>query len=92
MIDQATTTILVSFDDRARAAIKELRFAGPSRDRLRSLQRYGVAVYPHQFKSLQAEGAVEEIHSGLWALCSDVNYDNNLGLRTRADASVALII
>ena len=92
MIDQATTTILVSFDDRARAAIKELRFAGPSRDRLRSLQRYGVAVYPHQFKSLQAEGTIEEIHTGLWALCSDVNYDNNLGLRTRADASVALII
>jgi CRISPR-associated endonuclease/helicase Cas3 len=92
MIDQATTTIFVPFDDRARAAIKELRFAGPSRDRLRSLQRYGVAVYPHQFKSLQAEGAVEEIHSGLWALCSDVNYDNNLGLRTTADASVALII
>lgn len=91
MIEQATTTIFVPFDERARVAIKELRFAGPSRDRLRLLQRYGVAVYPHQFRSLQAEGAVEEIHSGLWALCSDPNYEKSLGLRTSADASVALI-
>ena len=92
MIDQATTTIFVPFDDRARAVLKELRFAGPSRDRLRCLQRYGVAVYPHQFKSLQAEGAVEEIHSGLWALCSDPNYDKHFGLRPSADASEALMI
>jgi CRISPR-associated endonuclease/helicase Cas3 len=92
MIEQATTTVFVPFDDRATSALKALRFAGPSRDRLRLLQRYGVSVYANQFKSLQAEGAIEELHTGLWSLCSDLNYDKNLGLRTSADASVALIV
>ncbi len=91
MIEQATTTVFIPYDDRAKAALKGLRFAGPSRDRLRLLQRYGVSVYTNQFKSLQAEGAIEELHPGLWSLCSDLNYDKNLGLRTSADASVALI-
>jgi CRISPR-associated endonuclease/helicase Cas3 len=91
MIEEASTTVFVPFDDRATSALKVLRFAGPSRDRLRLLQRYGVSVYANQFKSLQAEGAIEELHTGLWSLCSDPNYDKNLGLRTSADASVALI-
>lgn len=91
MIEQASTTVFVPFDDRAKAALKALHFAGPSRDRLRLLQRYGVSVYANQFNSLRTEGAIEEIHAGLWSLCSDINYDKNFGLRTSADASVALI-
>ena len=92
MIGDATTTVFVPFDKRARDALKELRFAGPSRERLRLLQRYGVAVYADQLRGLQSQGAVEEIHTGLWSLCSDVNYDRKLGLRSSADASVALVI
>jgi CRISPR-associated endonuclease/helicase Cas3 len=92
MIEQASNTVFVPLDDTAREALRALRFAGPSRDRLRALQRCGVSVYPDQFKSLQAESAVEEIHPGLWALCSDLHYDKRLGLRTAADASTALIL
>lgn len=92
MIEQATTTVFVPFDDHARQALKALRFAGPSRERLRALQRYGVAVYDDQLRHLQADGAIEEIQPDLWSLCSDPNYDTNLGLRTSADAFVAHII
>jgi len=92
MIEQASNTVFVPLDSRSKDALHVLRFAGPSRERLRALQRYGVSVYPNQFQSLQAEGAVEEIHPGLWALCSDLHYDKSLGLRTAADASTALIL
>jgi CRISPR-associated endonuclease/helicase Cas3 len=92
MIEQTSNTVFVPFDSRSKDALHALRFAGPSQERLRALQRYGVSVYPNQFQSLQAEGAVEEIHPGLWALCSDLHYDKSLGLRTAADASTALIL
>jgi CRISPR-associated endonuclease/helicase Cas3 len=92
MIEQASSTVFVPFDTMAKRALQAVRFAGPSRERLRALQRYGVSVYPDQLKSLKAEGAVEELHPGLWALCSDLHYDKRLGLRTGADPSTALIL
>lgn len=94
MIEQATTSVFVPYDENAKHLLAALRFAGPSRRALQLLQRYAVSVYQNQFDSLRSEGAVEEIgrDSGLWELCSDVHYHKYTGLRTAADPSVAMII
>jgi CRISPR-associated endonuclease/helicase Cas3 len=93
MIDEATTTVFVPFDDRAARAIAALRAAGPSRDRFRALQPYGVAVYPDALERLKGRGAVEVLHDAVWILASGADYDNeHLGLLVDREAFDARIV
>jgi CRISPR-associated endonuclease/helicase Cas3 len=81
MIDEATTAVFVPFDANAARAIAALRAAGPSRERFRALQSYGVGVYSDALEKLKRRGAVELLHDAVWILVSDADYDkDHLGL------------
>jgi CRISPR-associated endonuclease/helicase Cas3 len=94
MIDEPTVSVFVPFDKKAKRLLDQLRFGGLQRALLQGLQRYAVSVYQKQLDSLRGEGAIEETgkDQGLWSLCSDIHYHPILGLRTKADPSVAMII
>lgn len=92
LIPDATTPIFVPFDEQAKKLLEQLRFRGPSRDLLRSLQPYTVAVYERAFKELLGQGALDPIHEGFYALhqAPGPNYDPATGFQAEADASTLL--
>jgi len=65
MIGESTKTIFIPWEDKARQIINELRYAGPSRERMRKLQNYSISVYPQQLYELRENGAVEEVQGFL---------------------------
>jgi CRISPR-associated endonuclease/helicase Cas3 len=92
MMDDATTTVIVPYDITGRRAIEALRHAGPSRERFRSLQPYGVSVYPNALRKLQERGAVELLHDALWILVSADDYHPNLGLLFENESSDRFVL
>ena len=60
--------------------IERLRFAGPSREVMRALQRYTVTVKPNVASRLSAEGRVEEIHDGILVQADSTLYSPSIGL------------
>lgn len=60
--------------------IDRLRFAGPSREVMRALQRYTVNVKPGVAGRLLAEGRVEEIHDGILVQADSTLYCSKIGL------------
>jgi len=60
--------------------IDRLRFAGPSREVMRSLQRYTVNVSPGIAKRLLTEGRVEEFHDGILVQADSTLYSPIIGL------------
>lgn len=80
MIDEGSVTIVVPFDDIARRALDQLRYAGPSRAVFRALQPYGVSIYPNGLNQLRGSGAVELLHEAVWVLVADRQYHAELGL------------
>lgn len=60
--------------------IDRLRFAGPSREVMRALQRYTVNVKPDVANRLSAEGRIEEIHDGILVQADSMLYSPNIGL------------
>lgn len=93
MIPDATTPIFVPFDEDAKKLLERLRHGGPSRDLLRSLQPYTVAVYERAFRELQDQGAIDPVHEGFFALhqAPGPNYDAAMGFQADADASTLLM-
>ena len=69
-----------------------MRKAGPSRDRFRALQPYGVAIYPDAVTKLQSRGAIELLHDAVWVLVSKADYDPILGLRVDREGFDAFIV
>lgn len=59
--------------------LEELRYVGPSRQRLRKLQRYTVNIPDRTFKVMQERGEIME-YGGVWAQAVDGLYDDRLGL------------
>jgi CRISPR-associated endonuclease/helicase Cas3 len=92
MIDEATTTVFIPFDVSARRAIEYLRHAGPSRERFRALQPYGVSVFPADLRKLQERGAVELVQESVWTLVSIDDYHQNLGLVVDGEGSERYVI
>ena len=92
MIDDVTTTVFVPYDATAERTIAEMRKAGPSRDRFRALQPYGVAIYPDAVTKLQSRGAIELLHDAVWVLVSKADYDPILGLRVDREGFDAFIV
>lgn len=80
--DQAQRAVVVWYGPQKKsiqALLDELRFLGPSRERLRKLQRYTVNIPERDFKALQDRGEILET-AGLWAQAVDGLYDDVLGL------------
>ncbi len=92
MIDDVTTTVFIPYDGGAERNIAEIRAAGPSRERFRTLQPYGVGIYPDAIAKLQNRGAVELLHDSVWVLVSKADYDPNLGLRVDREGFDAFIV
>lgn len=91
MIDDAGETVFVPFEDGGRKAIEDVRRFGPSRDRLRRLQPYGVTLHSQALRSLPP-GAVELLHDTVRVLVSDIHYDKHLGLSPDSDPTGAHFI
>ncbi len=92
MIDEVTTTVFVPWGDEGRRAIDALRFAGPSRQRFRAIQPFGVAVYPEAFLKHRALGLVEELHDSVWCLVSDRSYHPVFGLDLEPEEFQAIVV
>lgn len=60
--------------------IDQLRFARPSREVMRALQRYTVSVKPDVVDRLSAEGRIEEIHDGILVQADSTLYSPSIGL------------
>jgi CRISPR-associated endonuclease/helicase Cas3 len=61
IIEQIMESVIIPYDETARRQTDELRSGGPKGEILRTLQRYTVGVYPHQFAFLKTEGFIETI-------------------------------
>jgi CRISPR-associated endonuclease/helicase Cas3 len=90
LIDEAgTKSIIVWYEqDRfsSRAMLEEVRRLGPSRNRLRTLQRATVTVPERVWSLLRDQGSIAELEGpegrmGLWAQCAPGLYDPIFGLK-----------
>ncbi|MFA6412806.1 MAG: CRISPR-associated endonuclease Cas3'' [Syntrophales bacterium] len=79
LIKELSVPIIVRFGNSDKI-IDKLRFAGPSREVMRALQRYTVSVKPAVANSLLAEGRVEEIHDGILVQADSKLYRSDIGL------------
>ncbi|MHB0971979.1 MAG: CRISPR-associated helicase Cas3' [Thermoanaerobaculia bacterium] len=92
MIDSAAETVFVPYGGRGARAIDAVRYAGPSRERFRALQSYGVAVYPDALRKLAARGAIELLHDSVWVLTSINDYSHDLGLLVEREGFDSFIV
>lgn len=80
--DEAQCSLVVLYPphkDKIQHLLEELRFLGPSRERMRKLQRYTVNIPERTFKALQDRGEILE-YGGVWGQAVDGLYDSSLGL------------
>lgn len=80
--DQAQRALIVWYPPQKaeiQRLLEELRFSGPSRFRMRKLQRYTVNIPERAFNGLQERGEILE-YGGIWAQAVDGLYDRTLGL------------
>lgn len=80
MIDDLSETVFVPFGEEGRRAIDAVRFAGPSRERLRSLQVFGVSISQRELAELMRVGAVETISDTVHVLVSSIHYSDRFGI------------
>ena len=92
LIEEATTTVFVPWGNVGQRAIDDLRFGGPSRQRFRALQSFGVGVYPSAFRQLQALRLVEQLHDSVWCLVSDRSYHPTFGLDLEPEEFQAIFV
>jgi CRISPR-associated endonuclease/helicase Cas3 len=91
MIDSAAEPVFVPFERDGERAVAGLRYGGPSRDRFRALQPFGVAIYPQDLREIISSGAVELLHDSVYVLVDKALYDGRLGLRSAPEPSDAWI-
>lgn len=65
--------------EQVRKTVEAIRSHGPSRDRVRALQRFMVTVPEPVFRGLRDQGDIEDV-AGLWVQAADELYDRTLGL------------
>lgn len=78
LINDANQAILVPYGDGVRV-IDALRRFGPTRERLRAVQRYTVQLSPATFNAIRGAQGVEELKQGFFIL-KDRFYDAKLGV------------
>ncbi|MFT3819398.1 MAG: CRISPR-associated endonuclease Cas3'' [Rubrivivax sp.] len=66
LIDTQQETVIVAFDNAAKAAIERLRFADGVRGLARTLQPYTVQIPRRTFETLVEAGAVAAVNPGSW--------------------------
>ncbi len=59
----------------------------PDRNDLRELQRFIVTVSPDEFQVLRQRDSVDEVVEGLWRLCNEMEYSDEVGLLVREISS-----
>ena len=72
-------TILVRYGEGSKL-IDLLKYRGPDRSLMRRLQRYTVNVYTNHFYAMLQRGSIEEVHPEIYALTSEIEYDQKIGL------------
>jgi CRISPR-associated endonuclease/helicase Cas3 len=82
--DSKQRSILVPYGEGS-TWINLLKCQGPERWLLRKLQRYSVNVYTFDFDDLLKRGSLEEISLGIYALTTQVEYDDETGLVMNED-------
>lgn len=85
LIQDLSVPIIVRYGGNDRL-IDRLRFAGPSREVMRGLQRYTVNVKPDVAKRLLFEGRIEELESGILVQADSTLYRLDTGLDIYRDA------
>lgn len=76
--EKGQAPVIVTYGEGA-ALIRELEKGKPERWLLRRLQRYVVNLPRHLHSKLVANGAIREIHPGIYVQCHPSLYDENLG-------------
>lgn len=79
MIKDASVPVVVRYADNDKL-IERLRFAGPTREIMRALQRYTVTVSPKVAFRLEHEGFVEKLHDGILVQTDTKLYNETVGL------------
>jgi CRISPR-associated endonuclease/helicase Cas3 len=81
--DGFTQSVIVPYG-KAEECLRDLRFKGPRRETLRSLQRFIVNIYPDTFAKFNRAGAMEEVIEGMFVLSKPYEkyYDGTFGLIT----------
>lgn len=78
--DSQIKTIFVRYGQ-GNELIDALKSKGPDRRLLRQLQRYTVNVYNDSFFQMLNRGALEEVYPDMYALVSDSDYSDQIGLK-----------
>ena len=80
LIDEGTyAPVLVHYGEKGSGFIEQLRRQGPERWLLRQLQRYVVNLPRHVHGKLVTEGAIEEVHPGIFVQGHGNLYDKHIG-------------
>lgn len=92
MIDDSGTTVFVPYGDAARRAIEDVRARGPSREGFRTIQPFGVSLYPKALRDMMVTGRIEIVHDSVHVLVAETDYDPQLGLRVEPNSFAPLIV
>ena len=92
MVEDAGVPVFVPYSERGRRVIEALRAWGPTRERLRMLQPFGVAVYPQDLRSMMRVGRVELVHDTVHVLVGETDYHPDLGLRIDPEPFAAIVV
>jgi CRISPR-associated endonuclease/helicase Cas3 len=93
MIQEAGKPVIAPYGEQWRDKLRMLRTFGPSRERLRALQRHLVNLYPQEITNLQQRGAIEQAHADLehlWAVIPGFErqtYSSRFGFAWAAEQS-----
>lgn len=77
--DTAQAPVIVTYGEEGAKLVGQLSSLGPERWLLRKLQRYVVNLPKHLHKRLLAEGAIREIHAGIYVQGHGALYNDDLG-------------
>ncbi|MBN2301454.1 MAG: CRISPR-associated helicase Cas3' [Lentisphaerae bacterium] len=77
--DEEQETIIVRYG-KSDELLQRLRFAGPTREIMRGLQRNMVHLPVRMAERMKQDGLLEEIHAGIWAQSLPSLYDQEIGL------------
>lgn len=77
--DTHQAPVVVAYGKKGAGLVEQLTRLEPERWLLRKLQRYVVNLPKHLHKQLLAEGAIREIHAGIFVQGHGALYDDDLG-------------
>jgi CRISPR-associated endonuclease/helicase Cas3 len=77
--DQAQAPVIVSYGEDGPKLLEQLTRKGPERRLLRKIQRYVVNLPRRMHQRLLAEGAIREVHAGIYIQGHGALYDDDLG-------------